>query len=112
MALFKTSRKTGKPYPVRRGQVPIYFRDDFEETQVPVAYVRRKSPIAGYGEFATRDLHVGEMLEDQVPSAGFNHSKNPNVAVTTKGYDIVIRPVKAGEELLSDYGEDSKELKG
>jgi SET domain len=70
------------------------------------------SKIHGTGIVAAKDIPTGTVIthEDMVDAMiGFNHSCNPNLGCVLftdekKPYRIVLRSIKAGEELVCDYG--------
>ena len=93
-----------------------------------------ESLIHGHGVFAAVDLEAGEELEisyvvlddddtdtiwnnsfggwypsPEIPWAYLNHSDKPNAEMNHEGQDmflLLLRDIKAGEEIVIDYGED------
>ena len=95
------------------------------------AYLIGPSAIHGFGAFATTDYDVGtEVATAFLPLAGYrsqdpvyggtrlgrfvNHSGEPNVALKRgRGGSwvvVAVQPIRAGQELMSDYAVDWPKL--
>jgi hypothetical protein len=98
------------------GELPLVRFDDPEQFRALDARrwrsgerntCRRRSPVQGYGSFATRLIRLGEPVFVRQPRSGnfpVNHSDRPNTARAANRCGLfALRDIAPGEEVTEDY---------